>query len=91
MIDSWRAIRLGESMPVHKEWIETRRKDYGDNVIVMLEKGMEITAVDYINAHKMRKEIRTAFLDAMKEVRCTLGANYNYSCSYVRPVHSKYQ
>ena len=67
MIDSWRAIRLGESAAVHKEWIETRRKDYGDNVIVMLEKGMEITAVDYINAHKMRKEIRTAFLDAMKE------------------------
>ena len=67
MIDSWRAIRLGESAAVHKEWIETRRKDYGDNVIVMLEKGMEITAVDYINAHKMRKEIRTAFLRAMTE------------------------
>ena len=67
MIDSWRAIRLGESAAVHKEWIETRRKDYGDNVIVMLEKGMEITAVDYINAHKMRKEIRTAFLRAMTD------------------------
>ena len=33
----------------------------------MLERGMEITAVEYINAHKMRKEIRTAFLKAMKE------------------------
>ena len=67
MIDSWRAIRLGESAAVHREWIETRRKDYGDNVIGMLEKGMEITAVEYINAHKMRKEIRTAFVSAMTD------------------------
>jgi aspartyl-tRNA(Asn)/glutamyl-tRNA(Gln) amidotransferase subunit A len=67
VFDSWRAIRLGESAAVHEQWIKTRRGDYGDNVIVMLEKGMEITAVEYINAHKMRKEIRTAFLDAMKE------------------------
>jgi aspartyl-tRNA(Asn)/glutamyl-tRNA(Gln) amidotransferase subunit A len=67
MIDSWRAIRLGESAAVHREWIETRRKDYGDNVIGMLEKGMEITAVEYINAHKMRKEIRTAFIRAMTD------------------------
>jgi aspartyl-tRNA(Asn)/glutamyl-tRNA(Gln) amidotransferase subunit A len=33
----------------------------------MLERGMEITAVEYINAHKMRKEIRTVFLEAMKD------------------------
>ena len=52
---------------VHRVWIETRRKDYGDNVIGMLEKGMEITAVEYINAHKMRKEIRTAFVSAMTD------------------------
>ena len=67
IFDSWRAIRLGESAAVHEQWIKTRRGDYGENVIVMLEKGMEITAVEYINAHKMRKEIRTAFLDAMKD------------------------
>jgi aspartyl-tRNA(Asn)/glutamyl-tRNA(Gln) amidotransferase subunit A len=67
IFDSWRAIRLGESAAIHEQWIKTRRGDYGENVIVMLEKGMEITAVEYINAHKMRKEIRTAFLDAMKE------------------------
>ena len=67
IIDTWRAIRLGESAAVHKEWIESRRGDYGENVIVMLERGMEITAVEYINAHKMRKEIRTAFVEAMKD------------------------
>ena len=46
IFDSWRAIRLGESAAVHEQWIKTRRGDYGDNVIVMLEKGMEITAVE---------------------------------------------
>jgi len=66
IFDSWRAIRLGESAAVHEQWIKTRRGDYGGNVIVMLEKGMEITAVEYIKAHKMREEIRTAFLNAMK-------------------------
>jgi aspartyl-tRNA(Asn)/glutamyl-tRNA(Gln) amidotransferase subunit A len=66
IFDSWRAIRLGESAAVHEQWIKTRRGDYGGNVIVMLEKGMEITAVEYINAHKMRREIKAAFLNAMK-------------------------
>jgi aspartyl-tRNA(Asn)/glutamyl-tRNA(Gln) amidotransferase subunit A len=65
IFDSWRAIRLGESATVHSEWMKSRRSDYGDNVISMLEKGMEITAVEYIHAHKMRKEIRTAFLKVM--------------------------
>jgi aspartyl-tRNA(Asn)/glutamyl-tRNA(Gln) amidotransferase subunit A len=33
----------------------------------MLEKGMEITAIQYITAHRMRKEIRTALLKAMTD------------------------
>jgi aspartyl-tRNA(Asn)/glutamyl-tRNA(Gln) amidotransferase subunit A len=64
---SWQAIRLGESAAVHNEWIKSRRGEYGENVIVMLEKGMEITAIQYITAHKMRKEIRTALLKAMTD------------------------
>jgi aspartyl-tRNA(Asn)/glutamyl-tRNA(Gln) amidotransferase subunit A len=64
---SWQAIRLGESAAVHNEWIKSRRGEYGENVIVMLEKGMEITAIQYITAHRMRKEIRTALLKAMTD------------------------
>ena len=64
---SWQAIRLGESAAVHNEWIKSRRGDYGENVIVMLKKGLEITAIQYITAHKMRKEIRAAFLKAMAD------------------------
>jgi aspartyl-tRNA(Asn)/glutamyl-tRNA(Gln) amidotransferase subunit A len=67
IFDSWRAIRLGESAAVHEEWIKTRRKDYGENVITMLEKGMEVSAVEYIKAQKMRRELRSALLNAMKD------------------------
>jgi aspartyl-tRNA(Asn)/glutamyl-tRNA(Gln) amidotransferase subunit A len=67
IFDSWRAIRLGESAAVHEQWIKTRRGEYGQNVLVMLEKGMEVTAVEYINAHKLRMEIKTAFLKAMTD------------------------
>jgi aspartyl-tRNA(Asn)/glutamyl-tRNA(Gln) amidotransferase subunit A len=67
IFDSWRAIRLGESAAVHEQWIKTKRGEYGQNVIVMLEKGMEVTAVEYINAHKSRMEIKTAFLKSMTD------------------------
>jgi aspartyl-tRNA(Asn)/glutamyl-tRNA(Gln) amidotransferase subunit A len=67
IFDSWRAIRLGESAAVHEQWIKTRRREYGQNVIIMLEKGMEVTAVEYINAHKLRMELKIAFLKAMTD------------------------
>jgi aspartyl-tRNA(Asn)/glutamyl-tRNA(Gln) amidotransferase subunit A len=67
IFDSWRAIRHGESAAVHEQWIKTRREEYGQNVVVMLEKGMEVTAVEYINAHKSRMEIKTALLKAMTD------------------------
>ncbi len=68
IFDTWRAIRLGESAATHDEWMISRRQDYGEDVIRMLEKGQEITAVKYINAlHKWRQEIKDAFLKAMSE------------------------
>ena len=69
IFDTWRAIRLGESAATHDEWMaSSRRQDYGEDVIRMLEKGQEITAVKYINAlHKWRQEIKNAFLKAMSE------------------------
>jgi aspartyl-tRNA(Asn)/glutamyl-tRNA(Gln) amidotransferase subunit A len=67
IFDTWRAIRLGESAATHDEWMaSSRRQDYGEDVIRMLEKGQEITAVKYINAlHKWRQEIKDAFLKGM--------------------------
>jgi aspartyl-tRNA(Asn)/glutamyl-tRNA(Gln) amidotransferase subunit A len=44
----------------------SRHQEYGEDVIRMLQKGQEITAVHYINAlHKWRQQIKDAFLKAM--------------------------
>jgi aspartyl-tRNA(Asn)/glutamyl-tRNA(Gln) amidotransferase subunit A len=68
IFEAWRPIRLSESAAIHNEWMISRRQDYGEDVIKMLEKGLEITAVNYINAlHKSRQEIKDAFLKAMSE------------------------
>jgi aspartyl-tRNA(Asn)/glutamyl-tRNA(Gln) amidotransferase subunit A len=68
IFETWRAIRLGESAATHDEWMVSRPEDYGEDVIKMLEKGQEITAVHYLNAlHKWRQEIKDAFLKAMSE------------------------
>lgn len=64
--DTWRAFRLGESAAVHSEWMKTRRGEYGSDVLAMLEKGLEITAVEYIKAQTMRQNLKSAFLKSMK-------------------------
>jgi aspartyl-tRNA(Asn)/glutamyl-tRNA(Gln) amidotransferase subunit A len=69
IFETWRAIRLGESAATHDEWMASpSRRDYGEDVRRMLEKGQEIRAVHYINAlHKWRQEIKDAFLKAMSQ------------------------
>jgi aspartyl-tRNA(Asn)/glutamyl-tRNA(Gln) amidotransferase subunit A len=66
--ETWRAIRLGESAAVHSEWMKTRREEYGTDVLAMLERGMEISAVDYIKAQANKIKLKSAFLKCMKDV-----------------------
>jgi aspartyl-tRNA(Asn)/glutamyl-tRNA(Gln) amidotransferase subunit A len=67
IFETWRPIRLAEATSIHDEWVaSSRRQEYGEDVRRMLEMGLEITAVHYINAlHKWRQEIKDAFLKAM--------------------------
>lgn len=68
IFETWRPIRLAEATSIHNEWIISRSQEYGEDVRRMLEMGLEITAVKYINAlHKWRQEIKDAFLKAMSE------------------------
>jgi aspartyl-tRNA(Asn)/glutamyl-tRNA(Gln) amidotransferase subunit A len=68
IFETWRPIRLAEATSIHNEWMFSRHQQYGVDVIRMLQKGQEITAVKYINAlHKWRQEIKDAFLKAMFE------------------------
>jgi aspartyl-tRNA(Asn)/glutamyl-tRNA(Gln) amidotransferase subunit A len=68
IFETWRPIRLAEATAIHNEWMISRPQDYGEDVIRMLEKGFEITAVKYINAlQKWRQVIKDAFLKGMTE------------------------
>ena len=64
--DAWKAFRLGESAAVHSSWLKSRRSEYGSDVLAMLERGTKITAVEYITALRYKKELKDAFLKAMK-------------------------
>jgi aspartyl-tRNA(Asn)/glutamyl-tRNA(Gln) amidotransferase subunit A len=68
ILETWRPIRLAEATSIHNKWIISRHQEYGEDVIRMLQKGQEVTAVHYINAlRKWRQDIRDAFLKAMSE------------------------
>jgi aspartyl-tRNA(Asn)/glutamyl-tRNA(Gln) amidotransferase subunit A len=68
IVETWRPIRLSESAAIHKKWVVSRHQDYGEDVFRMLQKGLEIRAVDYINAlNNGRQRIKDAFLKAMLE------------------------
>jgi aspartyl-tRNA(Asn)/glutamyl-tRNA(Gln) amidotransferase subunit A len=48
--------------------MKTRREEYGTDVLAMLERGMEISAVDYIKAQANKIKLKSAFLKCMKDV-----------------------
>src|SRR5919197_3380785 len=66
--DSWAPIRLAEAAEIHLEWLETRAKDYGEDVRRMLIEGTKISAVKYIRAQRFRNEIRNEFMRIFKNV-----------------------
>jgi aspartyl-tRNA(Asn)/glutamyl-tRNA(Gln) amidotransferase subunit A len=66
--ESWRPIRLGESAEIHSKWLETRPQDYGDDVLHMLTRGTQISAINYIRAEKFRREVRDAFMKVLNNV-----------------------
>jgi aspartyl-tRNA(Asn)/glutamyl-tRNA(Gln) amidotransferase subunit A len=66
IFDTWRAFRLGESAAVHFDWLKTRPDEYGSDVLAMLKKGLDISAVDYIKAQSERTKLRSALLMSMK-------------------------
>jgi aspartyl-tRNA(Asn)/glutamyl-tRNA(Gln) amidotransferase subunit A len=68
ILESWRPIRLGESAEIHSKWLQSRPEDYGEDVRKMLLQGTEVSAVDYIQAQRFRKEIRNTFMNVLKNV-----------------------
>jgi aspartyl-tRNA(Asn)/glutamyl-tRNA(Gln) amidotransferase subunit A len=46
--------------------LQTRSEDYGKDVRRMLMQGTKVSAVEYIRAHKFRKELRNEFVKVLK-------------------------
>lgn len=68
ILESWRSIRFAEATEIHMKWLTTRPNDYSDDVRKMLLEGNNISAIDYIRAHRLRTEMRREFLKLLKKV-----------------------
>jgi aspartyl-tRNA(Asn)/glutamyl-tRNA(Gln) amidotransferase subunit A len=68
LLESWRSIRFAEATEIHMKWLTTRPNDYSDDVRKMLIEGNNISAIDYIRAHRVRTEMRREFLKLLKKV-----------------------
>ncbi|HET7644545.1 MAG TPA: amidase [Nitrososphaeraceae archaeon] len=63
---SWRDIRLAETSEIHLKWLNSKTKDnYSLEVRNMLIEGTKITAVGYLTALRIIKEIRKEFLSIL--------------------------
>lgn len=58
----WRDIRLAETAEIHLKWLKTRAEDYSSEVRDMLIEGTKVTAVEYLHAMNITKDIRNDFL-----------------------------
>jgi aspartyl-tRNA(Asn)/glutamyl-tRNA(Gln) amidotransferase subunit A len=65
IFETWKALRLGESAATHSEWLSSKRHEYGQDVLAMLESGTKVSAVEYIKANTRRQELKNAFLKSM--------------------------
>jgi aspartyl-tRNA(Asn)/glutamyl-tRNA(Gln) amidotransferase subunit A len=63
---TWTIIRLAEAAEQHKRWIMTKSAEYSIEVRNMIKKGLEISAVDYIHAYKLKHQLTNNFLVALK-------------------------
>ena len=66
--ESWKSIRFAEATEIHMKWLTTRPDDYGDDVRRMLLEGNNISAIDYIHAHRVRNEMRRELLNLLTKV-----------------------
>lgn len=62
----WAAIRFSEASAYHKNWLETRPGDYGEDVRQMLEKGMKFSAVEYLTRRKQAADLRNNMIEVLE-------------------------
>jgi aspartyl-tRNA(Asn)/glutamyl-tRNA(Gln) amidotransferase subunit A len=61
-------ITLAEALLYHSKWIQKRAEDYGSDLRIRLKEGMQISALSYLLARKLREEYAHGFQDALQSV-----------------------
>ncbi len=59
------AVLLAEAAAYHRERVEQRPQDFGDDVLLRLTSGLDIRAVDYVAAWQAMREARRTCDDAL--------------------------
>ncbi len=63
-----RLILLVEAASVHRRRLRERREDYGDDVRTLLDQGQLISAADYLDAQRRRRELNQGFNALLEQV-----------------------
>jgi len=66
--DRWLVIRRAEATAFHQRWLESAPELYGEDVRTLLELGMGVKAVDYVNAINARPRVIEQWAEAMKGI-----------------------
>ena len=70
----WAALTtlLSEAAGVLKKFLPAHRKDFGEDVLAMVDQGLAIPAVDYLEAQKIRGKIRREYEALFGEIDCLI-------------------
>lgn len=61
-------INLAEPAALHTAWLQDRPQDYGDDVRKLLQAGLGITAVEYLQAQRFRTGLRLQLMQQLQDV-----------------------
>jgi aspartyl-tRNA(Asn)/glutamyl-tRNA(Gln) amidotransferase subunit A len=56
-----RLIQIAEASSIHVNNLDSRREEYGDDQQTLLDQGRFVTAVDYLNAQRRRRQLNREF------------------------------
>jgi aspartyl-tRNA(Asn)/glutamyl-tRNA(Gln) amidotransferase subunit A len=63
-----RLILLAEASSVHRQRLEERREDFGDDVRALLDQGQLVLATDYLDAQRQRRRFCRGFARTLETV-----------------------
>jgi len=66
------AIMFAEAGAVHREWLRTRRADYGEQIRMRLLQGALLPAATYLRAMQLRRTVADEFDELFKSFDCLI-------------------